>query len=264
MYSHNLDPVLIDFGLITIRWYSLAYIFGIIIGWWLSKRILNHISKNIKLNFSTKDFDDLITYIIISIIIGGRLGYIIFYNLEYYISNPFDVIKIWEGGMSFHGALIGIIIGTYLFSKKKNVPVLILLDIIACASPIGIFLGRIANFINGELIGKATTVSWGVIFPAVDMVPRHPSQLYEALLEGLILFLILNLVIFRQKYKMGTCSYLFLIFYGIFRIVSELFREPDIQIGYLFDLFSMGTILSFFMILAGLFVKKISTKKNEN
>lgn len=134
----------------------------------------------------------------------------------------------------------------------------------ACASPIGIFLGRIANFINGELIGKATTVSWSVIFPFIDLVPRHPSQLYEALLEGLVLFLILNLVIFKQKYIMGTCSYLFLVFYGIFRIISEFYREPDAHIGYLFDLFSMGTILSFLMILAGLLVKKISIKKNEN
>jgi phosphatidylglycerol---prolipoprotein diacylglyceryl transferase len=264
MYSHNLDPVLLDFGFIAIRWYSLAYVFGIILGWWLGKKILNHISKKIDFKFDLKDFDDLITYIIISLIIGGRLGYVIFYNIEYYISNPFDVFKIWEGGMSFHGALIGIVLGTYLFSRKKDVPVFFLLDIVACASPIGIFLGRIANFINGELIGKATTVSWSVIFPFIDLVPRHPSQLYEALLEGLVLFLILNLVIFKQKYIMGTCSYLFLVFYGIFRIISEFYREPDAHIGYLFDLFSMGTILSFLMILAGLLVKKISIKKNEN
>ena len=121
MYTHNLDPVLLDFGFIAIRWYSLAYIFGIIIGWWFGKKIIIHISKNNKLKFNIKEFDDLITYIIISIIIGGRLGYIIFYNLNYYISNPIDIIKIWEGGMSFHGAFIGIIIGTYLFSKKKNI-----------------------------------------------------------------------------------------------------------------------------------------------
>ena len=137
-----------------------------------------------------------------------------------------------------------------------------MLDIIACVSPIGIFCGRIANFINGELVGKATTVSWGVIFPAIDTLSRHPSQLYEAILEGLVLFLILNLLIFKQKYKMGTCSYLFLIFYGIFRIISEFFREPDIQIGYLFDLFSMGTFLSFFMIHLGFIILNI-LKKNE-
>ena len=248
MYTHNLDPVLFDFGFIAIRWYSLAYIFGIILGWWFGKKIIVHISKSFEFKFNVKDFDDLITYIIISLIVGGRLGYVVFYNFGYYLSNPLEIIKIWEGGMSFHGALIGIILGTYLFSLKKNIPTFFLLDIIACVSPIGIFLGRIANFINGELVGKVTTLPWGVIFPAIDMLPRHPSQLYEALLEGVILFLILNTLIFKKKYKIGTCSYLFMIFYGVLRIVSEFFREPDIQIGYLFNLFSLGTILSFLMI----------------
>ena len=263
MYTHNLDPVLVDFGLIAIRWYSLAYIFGIIIGWWLGKKIIVHILQQINLNFNIKEFDDLITYLIISIIIGGRLGYIIFYNLDFYIENPLDILKVWEGGMSFHGALLGIIVGTYLFSKKKSVPTFFLLDIIACVSPIGIFLGRIANFINGELIGKVTEVSWGVIFPAIDSFPRHPSQLYEALFEGVMLFLILNIIIFRNRYKMGTCSYLFLIYYGIFRIISEFFRQPDPQIGYLFNLFSMGTLLSFLMIIAGLVIFNVLRKKNE-
>ena len=264
MYTHNLDPVLIDFGLITIRWYSLAYIFGIILGWWLGKKIINHIIKNINLKFNIKEFDDLITYLIISIIVGGRLGYVIFYNQVYYLANPLDIIKIWEGGMSFHGALLGIIIGTHIFSKKKGLPTYFLLDIVACVSPIGIFLGRLANFINGELVGKVTTVSWGVIFPAIDSLPRHPSQLYEALLEGAVLFLILNSLIFRRRYKMGTCSYLFLIYYGIFRIISEFFRQPDPQLGYLFNLFSMGTFLSFLMIIAGLVILNVLQKKNEN
>ena len=263
MYTHNLHPVLIDFGIIVIRWYSLAYIFGIILGWWLGKKIINHIIKDVNFKFNIREFDDLITYLIISIIIGGRLGYVIFYNLDYYFTNPFDIIKVWEGGMSFHGALLGIIFGTYLFSKKKNIPTYFLLDIIACVSPIGIFLGRIANFINGELVGKVTTVSWGVIFPAIDSLPRHPSQLYEAVLEGAVLFLILNSLIFKRKYKIGTCSYLFLIYYGIFRVVSEFFRQPDPQLGYLFNLFSMGTVLSFLMIIAGLVILNVLRKKNE-
>ena len=263
MYTHNLDPVLIDFGFIVIRWYSLAYILGIILGWWLGKKIINQIIKDVNLKFNIKEFDDLITYLIISIIIGGRLGYIIFYNLGYYLANPFDIIKVWEGGMSFHGALLGIIVATYLFSKKKSVPTYFLLDVIACVSPIGIFLGRLANFINGELVGKVTTVSWGVIFPAIDSLPRHPSQLYEAILEGAVLFLILNSLIFRRRYKMGTCSYLFLIYYGIFRITSEFFRQPDSQLGYLFNLFSMGTLLSFLMIIAGLVILNVLRKKNE-
>ena len=264
MYSHNLDPVLFDFGFISIRWYSLSYIFGIILGWWLGKRIIRHILNNNNLRFDVKEFDDLISYIIISLIIGGRLGYIVFYNLEYYVSHPFDILKVWEGGMSFHGAMIGIIIGTYLFAKKRNVRTFFLLDIIACVSPIGIFFGRIANFINGELVGKATDVSWAVIFPSIDMLARHPSQIYEAVLEGLILFLILNILIFNRRYKIGSSSYLFLIFYGTFRIICEFFREPDIQIGYLFNIFSMGTILSSLMILTGLVLMSKLRKNDEN
>ena len=263
MFTHNLDPVLFSFGFLSIRWYSLAYIFGIILGWWFGRKIINHTIKKTNIKFNLAEFDDLITYLIFSIICGGRIGYIIFYNFSYYISNPLDIIKIWEGGMSFHGALIGIIVGTYLFSIKRNVQTLFLLDVIACVSPIGIFLGRIANFINGELIGKTTTVSWGVIFPLVDMSVRHPSQLYEALLEGAVLFLILNVIIFKLNYRLGTCSYLFLIFYGIFRIFSEIFREPDVQLGYLFNLFSMGTFLSVLMVAAGLIMFSILRKKNE-
>ena len=260
MYTHNLDPVLFDFGFLVIRWYSLAYIFGILIGWWLGKKIILKRFQNF--NFNIKEFDNLITYIIISIVLGGRVGYVVFYNFGYYLSNPFDVLKIWEGGMSFHGALIGIILGTYWFSIKKNIQTFFLLDIIAFVAPIGIFFGRIANFINGELIGKTTNVFWGIIFPKIDNKIRHPSQLYEALLEGVVLFIIMNLILFRKNYKIGTCSYVFLIFYGIFRIFSEIFREPDAQIGYLFNLISMGTILSFFMILAGtiIFLKRDDIK----
>ena len=198
MFTHNLDPVLFDFGLISIRWYSLAYIFGILIGWWYGKIIIlkkfNYYEK--KIDF--RDFDDLITYLIISIIIGGRFGYIIFYNFEYYFDNPLDTLKIWEGGMSFQGALIGVIVGTYLFSKKNKFKTLIFLDVIACVSPIGIFLGRIANFINSELVGKVSKVYWGIIFPQIDNLPRHPSQIYEALLEGLTLFIILNYILFKK------------------------------------------------------------------
>ncbi len=258
MYTHNLDPVLFDFGFLVIRWYSLAYIFGILIGWWLGKRIIlkkfqNHI-------FNIKEFDNLITNIIISMLLGGRIGYILFYNFGYYLSNPLDILKIWEGGMSFHGALVGIILGTYWFSIKKNIPAYFLLDIVAFVAPIGIFFGRIANFINGELIGKTTDVFWGVIFPLVDDKIRHPSQLYEAFFEGVVLFIIMNLTLYKNNYKTGTCSYMFLIFYGIFRIFSEFFREPDSQVGYLFNLISMGMILSLFMILGGII---IFFKKND-
>ncbi len=261
MYTHNLDPVLFNFGFLDIRWYSLAYIFGILIGWWLGKKIISKKIKELNFKFDLREFDDLITYLIISIIIGGRIGYVLFYNPSYFILNPLEIFKVWKGGMSFHGALIGIIFGTVLFASKKKVPTFFLLDIISCVAPIGIFFGRIANFINSELVGKVTNVPWGIIFPGIDNLYRHPSQLYEAFLEGFILFIILNLIMFKKKYRMGQCSYIFLIVYGIFRIISEIFREPDSQLGYLFDTLSMGSFLSILMIMSGLI---IFFKKNEN
>ncbi len=263
MFIHNLNPILFDFGLIEIRWYSLSYIFGILLGWWYGKKIIVKRFEITEKKFDLKVFDDLITYLIISIILGGRIGYIIFYNPVYYISNPLDIFKIWEGGMSFHGGLLGIIVGTCLFASKKNINSFFLLDIIACVAPIGIFFGRIANFINAELVGKITNVSWGIIFPNIDMSIRHPSQIYEAILEGVILFIILNKIIGSKNYKIGNCSCLFLIFYGIFRIIGEFFREPDLHLGYLLDIFSMGTILSFLMILSGIILYNFLRKENE-
>ncbi len=254
MYIHNIDPVLFNFGIIEIRWYSLAYILGILIGWWLGKQIVLKKFNNQFSHFKIEQFDDLITYLIISIILGGRIGYILFYNLNYYLLNPFDMLKLWEGGMSFHGALIGIILGTYIFSIKRKLSAFFLLDVIACVSPIGIFFGRIANFINGELIGKKSDIFWSVVFPKIDSFTRHPSQIYQALLEGFLLFIIMNFILFQKNYKIGTCSFMFLIIYGCFRIFSEFFREPDTQVGYLFDFVSMGTVLSVLMISAGLII----------
>ena len=254
MYIHDLNPVLINFGFLEVRWYSLAYIFGILTGWWIAKKIIDLKIESKIVELDSKILDDLISWIIISIIIGGRFGYIIFYNFSYYLSNPLDIFKIWQGGMSFHGALIGVILGNYLFSKKRKVNSFFFLDVIACVAPIGIFFGRIANFINGELYGKPTSVFWSVIFPVVDKTPRHPSQLYEATLEGVVLFIILINIIYNKSTKTGVVSALFMILYGSFRIISEQFREPDLQVGYLFSLFSMGSILSFFMVLIGLFI----------
>ena len=194
---------------------------------------------------------NIFSYLIVGIIVGGRLGYIFIYNFDYYLNNLSEILMIWQGGMSFHGALIGIIIASYFFSKKNKQELFVFLDLIAIASPIGIFFGRITNFINGELIGKATNASWGIIYPMIDDIPRHPSQLYEAFLEGIILFILMNLIYFKKNYKIGTCSYMFLIYYGILRIISEFFREPDVQLGYLFGSISMGILLSSFMILIG-------------
>jgi phosphatidylglycerol:prolipoprotein diacylglycerol transferase len=261
MYIHNLNPVLINIGFLEIRWYSLAYIFGILLGWWLGKKILFF-----RLNKESKssdycNFDDLISHIIISIILGGRMGYVVFYNLSYYIQNPIDIFKIWEGGMSFHGALLGLIIATYTFAKNRNLNTLILLDIIACVAPIGIFFGRLANFINAELYGKVTNNNWGVIFPKVDSLLRHPSQLYEAFLEGVILFFILILLTLNKKVKTGIVSGSFLILYGFFRIVAENFREPDTHIGYIFNFLTMGSLLSVIMIFFGIvFIKNVIKK----
>ena len=266
MIIHNFDPVLIDLGIFQIRWYSLSYILGILIGWMYANKIIKSTSNN-KYNFNqvtTKHFDDLIIYLIIGIIIGGRLGYVILYNFDYYSQNLLQIFKLWEGGMSFHGGLIGLIISTVLFSRKKDINFFKFLDIISCVAPIGIFLGRIANFINGELYGKVTVLPWGVIFPNVGNTPRHPSQIYEAMLEGIILFLIINYLALKKEllYKTGYVSAIFLIFYSIFRIFSESFREPDIQLGLLFNYFSMGTILSLLTITFGLFII-LFIKKNE-
>ena len=226
MYIHNLDPNLIDLGFFQLKWYSIAYILGILLGWYLGKKIILHQKIN--------------------------LGYILFYNLNYYLQNPFEIIKIWEGGMSFHGGLLGVIIGTYIFSKLKNVQFIYILDIVSCVAPIGLFFGRIANFINSELYGKPTEFFLGVVFPQIDNLTRHPSQLYEAFLEGLLLLIILNFLIFKRIYKEGYASSLFLILYGIFRIFAEQFREPDVQIGYIFNVISMGSLLSIIMTITGI------------
>ena len=241
MFINNFDPVAFQVFSFEIRWYSLAYIVGLIIGWIYCNKFL------IKDQEKKNQFDDYITYIIISVIIGGRLGYVLFYNIEYFFSNPVEIFFIWNGGMSFHGGLLGIIIGTIIFSKKNNFDKLVLLDVVSCVAPLGIFFGRLANFINAELYGKPTDVPWAVIFPLVDNQGRHPSQIYEALLEGALLFFILNLIIKKTSYKKGICAAIFLIFYSISRIISEFFREPDIQVGYIFNFVSMGSLLSFFM-----------------
>ena len=264
MILHNFDPILIDFGLIQIRWYSLAYIFGILIGWWYGKIILvRQVSQSQSVYLSK--FDDLIGYIIIGIIVGGRLGYVFVYNPAFYFDNILEIFKIWKGGMSFHGGLIGVAFGTYIFSKKNNLYYKIYFDTISAVAPIGIFLGRISNFINSELYGSPTQKAWGVIFPNIDSLPRHPSQIYEALLEGIFLFLILNMLIFFRKNFHGFISIVFLVLYSFFRIICEQFREPDNHIGYIFNYFSMGSILSIMMMLFGFFLllKFMNDEKNK-
>jgi phosphatidylglycerol:prolipoprotein diacylglycerol transferase len=265
MIIHNFDPVFIDFGIFQIRWYSLSYIFGIIFGWLYAIQIIKKMPKNndqVKLEIA--QFGDLIFYIILGIIIGGRLGYIFFYNFDFYSQNVFEMFKIWNGGMSFHGGLVGLVIATFIFSKISKTSFFHFTDLIACVAPIGIFLGRVANFINGELYGKTSTLPWAIIFPEGGNVPRHPSQIYEAILEGLILFLIIRFFAIKKRLllKRGQISATFLILYSIFRIFSESFRMPDEQVGYFFNYFSMGVLLSIVTLLAG-FLIVFFNKKNE-
>ena len=244
MFINNFDPVAIEILSLEIHWYSLAYIVGIVLGWFLAKKYF--VNKNI----FTK-FDDYLTYIIIGLILGGRFGYVFFYNFDFYLNNPIDIIKIWQGGMSFHGGVLGIIMASIIFAKKNNDDVFEYLDVVALVSPIGIFLGRIANFINSELYGSVTNVPWAVKFIQVDNLSRHPSQLYEALLEGFVLFLLL--IFFKNKLlnKPGLISGLFLIFYSIFRFFAEFYRVPDEQLGYIVLSLSMGQVMSLIFIISG-------------
>jgi len=254
MIVHNFDPIFIDLGVFQIRWYSVAYIVGIILGWIYAIKIIKKMaSKHNFTPFKPADFDDLIIYLILGIILGGRLGYVIFYNFEYYSKNFFEILKLWEGGMSFHGGLLGVIIATIIFSKIKRINFFYFTDIICCAAPIGLFLGRIANFINGELFGKISTLPWAVVFPNSDNIARHPSQIYEAILEGIVLFILVNFFALKKQLllRAGYVSGLFLIFYSIARIIGENFREPDKHLGYFFNYFSMGVILSFVTFLTG-------------
>ena len=246
MFINNFDPVALQIFSLEIRWYSLAYIIGIILGWIYCKK------KLIKDPHIISLFDDFITYLIVGVIIGGRLGYTLFYNLRYYLENPFEILMIWNGGMSFHGGLIGVIVATQLFSSKHNINQFIFLDLVALSAPIGIFFGRISNFINSELIGRATDLPWSVQFILIDNIKRHPSQLYEAFFEGIILFLIL-MHVFNKNYlkNSGQISGLFLILYSFFRFFTEFFRSPDPQIGYLILNLTLGQLISVLFLVIG-------------
>ena len=258
MFINNFDPVAIQIFSLEIRWYSLAYIVGILLGWILSKKIFLSDEK-IK-----EKFDDFITYLILGIILGGRLGYVIFYNFDYYLNNFSDIFKIWQGGMSFHGGVVGIIIVSIWFAKKNNHNPFKYLDVVAIVAPIGIFFGRIANFINSELYGVETNLPWGVKFVKIDELIRHPTQIYESIFEGLILFLIL--LHFRKIGFLktpGLISGVFLIFYSSFRFIIEFLRVPDSQIGYLFLNLTLGQIISFIFLLIGILIVYLKYEKQE-
>ena len=248
----SIDPVLLSLGFIDIRWYSLAYITAFIFGSILIKKL----NRNSLYTVNEKQIDSFFIWAVIGVIIGGRLGYVIFYQTKFFFINPFYLFEIWNGGMSFHGGLIGMIFAIYFFSRKNKINFFYLADLVSISAPIGLFFGRIANFINSELYGKVTDFPLAVIYPIVDNQPRHPSQLYESFFEGIILFLILLLYFKKnpKNYKIGNVSALFLIFYSTFRFLIEYLREPDLHLGLFFNYFSMGQLLCIPLFILGIVI----------
>jgi phosphatidylglycerol:prolipoprotein diacylglycerol transferase len=244
------NPVLVQLGPFAIRWYALAYITGLLVGWWAMRRLVR-LSPAVA---STALVDDFLTWATLGVVLGGRLGYILFYQPGEYLTHPLTILQVWKGGMSFHGGMLGVVTALIIYCRRYAIPLLGFADRLSIVSPIGLGLGRIANFINGELWGRPTDVPWAMIFPRdPDQLPRHPSQLYQAFMEGLLLFLLVfTLSRFeRIRARFGFLTGIFLIGYGIARIIGELFREPDPFLGYLWHGATMGQILSFPMILAG-------------
>ncbi len=257
----NIDPVAIDLGLVQIRWYGISYICGILLAWWLLRH--RAITKP-KLGWTAVQVSDLIYYGTLGVILGGRLGSVIFYNLPYYLSHPLDVLKVWQGGMSFHGGLLGVAMAVWYYSRRIDRNFFETTDFLIPVVPVGLFFGRIANFINAELWGAPTTLPWGVIFPDPHSggLVRHPSQLYEALLEGIVLFIILWL--YSEKHRpQKAVSGVFLLGYGVFRSIIEFVREPDANVGYLFgDWLTMGQVLSLPMIFIGVLLIILAYRHN--
>jgi phosphatidylglycerol:prolipoprotein diacylglycerol transferase len=255
------DPVAISLGPIAIRWYALAYICGIVLGWIYARSLL----KNEKLwggpaPISLTQLDDFILWVTIGIIVGGRTGYVLFYNLPFFMQNPAAIFKLWEGGMSFHGGFLGCVVAVMWFARRNGIPILSLGDITTAVAPIGLLLGRVANFINSELWGRVTddSVPWAVIFPNGGPLPRHPSQLYEAFLEGIVLFIVLAVMVRMGALKRpGLILGSFILIYALARITGELFREPDPQLGFLWRGLTMGMLLSVPMIFAGIILMMV-------
>ncbi len=247
------NPVFFHIGPLPVRWYALAYVTGLVLGWLYARWLVQRAGfwGAIK-HPDTVSLDDLLVYVAFGVVLGGRIGYILFYNLPYYIHHPLDMLEVWHGGMAFHGGMLGAALGVWLFSRKYAVGAWSVADICATVVPVGLFLGRIANFIKPELWGRPTDVPWAMVFPGAGPLPRHPSQLYEAGLEGITLFIILHIAVRLGAFKRpGLATGLFAIGYGLARITSEFFREPDPQLGFLFGGATMGMLLSIPLVLAG-------------
>lgn len=239
----SLEPVVaFSIGPVHVHWYGLAYLTAFLVGWWLAVRLGAQSPRHL----GRKVFDDLLPWMLGGVILGGRLGYVFFYNWERFSQNPIEILYTWEGGMAFHGGLFGCIMAILIYARRNKLSFLMLTDVMALVTPIGLFLGRIANFVNGELYGRLTDQPWGVVFRSGGPYPRHPSQLYEAALEGLVLFAVLNLMNRREsiRARLGMIGASFMMGYGLCRFSVEFFREPDIQIGYIMTYFTKGQLLS--------------------
>ncbi|HTH33222.1 MAG TPA: prolipoprotein diacylglyceryl transferase [Xanthobacteraceae bacterium] len=249
-----INPVLFSIGPLAVRWYALAYIVGIIAGWFYARAIIaSERYWGGAAPLTVIDFDDFVIWITLGIILGGRIGYVLFYNLPHFAEHPLQIFELWNGGMSFHGGVLGCFVAIYAFARRRRIPLLSLGDVTTAVAPIGLFLGRLANFINGELWGRPTDVPWAMIFPNGGPLPRHPSQLYEATLEGIVLFVVLALMVRAGALKRpGLVSGSFLLGYGIARVICEQFREPDVQLGFLWGGLTMGMILCIPLMLAGI------------
>jgi len=253
----RIDPVFLRIGPVQLRWYGLMYMLSFIISYFVLKRF----AKYRKLNLSTDDLYDLLFYLIIGVMVGGRLGYVLFYDLPSYMRDPLSVFAIWQGGMSFHGGFIGVIIAAWIACRRKGWNFWEIADLASVAVPIGLGLGRIGNFINGELYGRITSVPWAMVFPDGGVEPRHPSQLYEAILEGLVLFLILRWTYKKNLYR-GTVFWALVGFYGLFRFMVEFVREPDSQIGFDLGPFTRGQVLTFPMLVLGMSLMFIYARRD--
>jgi phosphatidylglycerol---prolipoprotein diacylglyceryl transferase len=256
----SIDPILLQIGPLAVRWYSLAYIGGLLFAW----RFMLRLGAQTPDVASREDIDDFLIWATLGVVLGGRIGYVLFYNFDYYATNPAAVLQIWRGGMSFHGGVMGVIVSGLIFVKRRGISPLRFADIVACATPIGLLLGRLANFINGELFGRVSDVPWAMIFPHGGPEPRHPSQLYEAALEGLVLFIILALLANKPsiRNRPGTLTGVFLLGYAIARAIVELFRQPDAHLGILSAGMTMGQWLSIPMILGGIYLILRSRKES--
>jgi phosphatidylglycerol:prolipoprotein diacylglycerol transferase len=247
-----IDPVLIEIGPLAIRWYALAYIVGLLLGWAYVRAFVAKPPKAM----SARDVDDLLVWATLGVILGGRIGYVLFYNFDVYSHDPLAIFRVWEGGMAFHGGLCGVILALWLFARSRHLSFFAVGDAVAVATPIGLFLGRLANFVNGELFGRVTDVPWAFVFPRGGPLPRHPSQLYEAFLEGVVLFVVLWLLSRNERIraKPGVLGGVFLIGYALSRIIVEFVREPDVQVGFLIGGATMGQLLSLPILVAGLYL----------